>query len=558
MSAGGTRTIKIRVDGDARGVGSLADDGERHLSRLSSGFAKFGKAAALGVAAATVALVSFGKESVSAFVESEQAQTRLADAYKRFPKTANLSIDALREFNSELAKKVRFDDDALATGQATLAQFGLTGQQLRTITPLLADFAAKTGRDLPTAAETLGKAFLGNTKALKELGINYKSTGDQAKDTANITALLRKQVGGFAEAEGKTAAGRAEIMKNQFGELQEAIGAKLLPVLMTLSTWILEVGIPALERFVEWMRAHLGPAIVTVWGWIRENVFPIARTFGEILTGVIVPALTSVLSWLRDNWNWLQVVAGAIGAAVIAWTTFNAVVTAWKTIGETVTAVQIALNAAMAANPIGLVITVIAALVVAFILLWNKSEAFRNFFIGMWETIKSVVGTVVGWIVDRWNGLMDFFRGIPGFFRGIGEGMADAIRSGFRTAVNWVVDILNRLVDAANVVIGGINAVSPFGDIPPIPHVPRMARGGLVTQGGVAMLGERGRELAFMPAGARVVPHDQTEQIMSGGGAPEVHVYIGERELSDIVRVEVREGNRATNRSFLAGVGGAR
>ena len=53
-----------------------------------------------------------------------------------------------------------------------------------------------------------------------------------------------------------------------------------------------------------------------------------------------------------------------------------------------VTAAQWLLNAAMSANPIGLIVIAIAALVAAFVALWNKSEAFRNFWIGLWENIK--------------------------------------------------------------------------------------------------------------------------------------------------------------------------
>lgn len=61
-------------------------------------------------------------------------------------------------------------------------------------------------------------------------------------------------------------------------------------------------------------------------------------------------------------------------------------------------AAQWALNVAMNANPIGLIITAIAALIGAFVLLWNKSEGFRNFWIGLWGGIKSVANNAVNWI----------------------------------------------------------------------------------------------------------------------------------------------------------------
>lgn len=78
----------------------------------------------------------------------------------------------------------------------------------------------------------------------------------------------------------------------------------------------------------------------------------------------------------------MQTVTLAIRAATVAWT-----------------AVQWLLNAALNANPIGLIIIAIVALVAGFVWLWNNVEGFRNFFIGVWDAIKGVVGAVVGWVM---------------------------------------------------------------------------------------------------------------------------------------------------------------
>ena len=76
-------------------------------------------------------------------------------------------------------------------------------------------------------------------------------------------------------------------------------------------------------------------------------------------------------------------------------------------------AAQTALNAVMSLNPIGLVVAAIAALVVAFIMLWKKSDAFREFWINLWENIKE--GTKV--VVDA---IGEFFtKTIPNFFKGL-------------------------------------------------------------------------------------------------------------------------------------------
>jgi hypothetical protein len=221
---------------------------DRGLTNLGKTTEKTGKsfkamkvAGVAAIAAVAVGVAKFGKDSVKAYVEAEQSQVRLQEAFRKFPKLADTNIGSLNKLNSALALKTKFDDDATASGQAVLAQFSLTGKQITQLTPLLQDYAAKTGKDLPAAASVMGKAFMGNTKALKAIGINYKATGKAGKDYENIQRLVNEKVGGFAEKEGKSAAGQAAILKNQFGELQESAGQQLLPALLKVGNGLLKL-----------------------------------------------------------------------------------------------------------------------------------------------------------------------------------------------------------------------------------------------------------------------------------------------------------------------------
>lgn len=196
-------------------------------------------------AAAAAAVVRFGVQSVKAYADAEKAQSRLSEAYRKFPKLADANIASLRALNGELQKKTRFDDDATAAAQANLAMYDLTGQQIATLTPLVQDLASAMGTDVTDAAGSLGKAFLGNARALKAVGIDFKATGDRAKDFDAIMAALTAKVGGFAESEGKTAAGQLAIMNNAVGELQESVGQALIPAL----TQMVNVVTPAVQSF---------------------------------------------------------------------------------------------------------------------------------------------------------------------------------------------------------------------------------------------------------------------------------------------------------------------
>lgn len=318
-------------------VGDAADNAGRKGSR-------FGTAMKAGLAAVGVAAVAFGKSSVSAFVESEQASARLDDALKRFPRTNDVTRASFDQLNAALARKTKFDDDATASGQAVLAQFNLTGEQIQDLTPLLQDYAAKTGKDLPDAANVLGKALLGKGKALAEVGIKFKDAGSTGANFEQIMGGLRTQVGGFAAKEGKTAAGQAAILSNQFGEVQEQVGAKLTPVLTRLATILLQV-----------------------IDFIQRN------------SAVILP---------------LVAVLGTVLAAVKAYTI-----------------AQTALNFVLAANPIGLVVIALAALVAGLVVAWKSSETFRNVVMGV---IRFVVDAFLGFAETLVKGAAKAFGWVPG------------------------------------------------------------------------------------------------------------------------------------------------
>ena len=452
----GERTVKIKFLGDEKDLVRAAGAGGKAVGGWKESIKGF--ATAVGGLALAHELFDFAKESVKAFAEAEEAQHRLEDAFGRFPKLADTNIEAFRALNTELGKKTRFDDDAFASGQAVLAQFDLTGTQIKNITPLLADYAAKTGQDLPGAATTLGKAFLGNTRALKELGISYKSTGDKATDIANITQLVRDKVGGFAEKEGKTATGQAAILGNQFQDLQETLGSKLLPVLMALAT----AGLATID-------------------WISKN------------QAIVIPLIS------------------AIGLIVIA---------------------QWAWNSAMLAWPGTWIILGIAALVVAIIAIVKHVGWFRAQWDAAWK-----------WVVDTGKGVIAWFTGLPGAFGTIFGKVTDIILWPFKTAFNAVATLWNRTIGSIGF---DIPSWIPLigGKSFHVPKIPTFHTGGVVGGAGEVLARLRGGEGVFTP---------EQMAAMGGAGNIEVHVFIGDKELTDMINVQVTERNRGTRRAVAAG-----
>ena len=203
------------------------------------------------------AIVAFGVSSVKAYADAEKSQVKLQEAYRKFPKLADVNIESLRQLNTALQDKTGSDDDDLAAAEANLAMFGLTGTQIKQLIPLVNDLAVAKGIGLTEASKSVGKAMLGNAKALKDVGIQFKATGDKAKDFGTISDALSAQVGGAGDAFGKTAAGGMARAQKSFSDLQEEVGKQLVPALST----VLQAVLPVMRAFNGLSDAVKGPIV---------------------------------------------------------------------------------------------------------------------------------------------------------------------------------------------------------------------------------------------------------------------------------------------------------
>lgn len=235
------------------------------------------------------------------------------------------------------------------------------------------------------------------------------------------------------------------------------------------------------------------------------------------LAGFVIPMMQSL---------WSRIMATAAAQSVL-----TAAQTVWNAITTASTVAMGALNAVMRANPIMTVITIIGLLVAAFLLLWNKSEGFRNFFIGMWNAIKTAVGAVIDWIKGAWNGMIGFFTGLV---RGIGDifgGIGNLIKNAFKGAINFIIDALNLAIGAINFLIRGYNAIPIAPDIPEIPKIKRLHSGGTVP----GMPGEE--VLAILQAGEHVGMSGQG----NGGGSTLVVAPGADKGVADLINFLVRK-----------------
>lgn len=145
--------------------------------------------------------------------------------------------------------------------------------------------------------------------------------------------------------------------------------------------------------------------ILSKIGKFGEQVF---TKIGEAIS-YIIPKLMEAYNWYKQHELLVNTIAVAVGAMVITFKTLNTVISIIKAV-KTAFAL---LNAVMMANPIVLIIALIAGLVAGFIYLWNNCEAFRQFWIGLWENIKIGFQATIEFLKGLLNSIVTFITNIP-------------------------------------------------------------------------------------------------------------------------------------------------
>jgi hypothetical protein len=429
-----------------------------------------------------------------------------------------------------------------------------------------------TGINNVTAAATAAKKAVSGIDELNILQNNTTAGGTGAGTGADATPSVSTPSAGAATptamnvsvgivGEGAIKAFKAAmadawqwIVKYQDGlkAVASVIGVFFLPALLKS---ISAVGVDGIKAFAGGVKAIIEYGAA---GW--ESV---ASTMANIEAWVVEKAtlLEDISFKIEDKVQTLAtaaahyVMSGALWEDVTAWIAAKAqlVASTAATIGQkaatlasaaaakVAAAAQWLLNAAMEANPIGIVVIAIVALVAILVTLWNTNKGFRDFWISAWDDMKkswdgfssmitsvwkttlapfgdflkdlfvtklqNIVSTVKGIISsvkDIFNGLVDFFTGVftgnwKKAFQGISE-VTGGVFSGIGTLIKAP---LNTVIDGINTMLAGVNGIAGLASKIPglsflkgatIPQIPKLAQGGIIDKPTVAMIGEAGTE----------------------------------------------------------------
>lgn len=419
----GPGNILIKVGAEAgqaiRELGSL----EKSLGSTMSSSEKMGagiKKAALPAAAALGLIAAGAVDAAKAAAEDAQAATKLAGAMKRTTDASDAQIASTEALITKLSMATGVSDDELRPAMAKLASAtGDVGTAQKDL-QLALDISAQSGKSMETVSAALAKAYDGKTAALGKLVPGMDQAILKSKDMTKITEELAKMTGGAATEAANTASGQYQVMQVRMQELKESIGAGLLPVMQSM------LGI--VNKLVMAASEHTGA--------IKVLIGVVAALSGGIL----------VINGVMKVYRATQLL---IAAATKAWT-----------------AAQWLLNAAMEANPIGLVTIAIAALGVALVIAYKKSETFRDIVNAAFAAVKGAAASLGGaftalmnaasaafnWITSHWKVALFAFGPI-----GVAVGL---LATNFKTLQNVAMAVFGAIKGAIDAVNSAVQALA--------------------------------------------------------------------------------------------------
>ena len=377
----------------------------------------------------------------------DEAET-MVDQMAKTASTTNTSVAQLGEGILTIgatAKSIKGGTAELNTALGILANNGIKG--------------AEGGTHLRNIILSLQNPTDKAAAQMEALGISVYDSEGNMRSMNDILGDLNKSMDGMTSAE------KSNIIGTIFNKTDLSSVNALLA--NTGSTWddlqqkITASG-GAAQQMADTQLDNLQGQITI----LKSALEGLAISFGELL----MPAIKQIVGWVQKFVDWLNglsegtkktvvtiaLLAAALGPVLIvtgkvisAVGTIMTIVPKIAGVINTVKGAFAALNTTMLANPIVLIIAAIAALVSAFIYLWNNCDGFRQFWIDLWENVKQVAITV-------WNAIKAFFSQVWEAIKTIFSTVFEVIKTLVTTYFNLYKTIIETVFNVIKTVITNI------------------------------------------------------------------------------------------------------
>ena len=459
------------------------------------------KSMIVGLAGA-FAVFSFASSSVGEYKEALVSATKLqsnlntVQSYKGNQAVIKQNLGLLQNQQKELQKIGVFDGDLIGAGQAQLSTFQMTGKEIASLTPKMADIVANQkgmnaeAGDFYSTANMIGKAIsTGQLASLRKVGIAISDAemaqfkhATQTEKVALMNKILANNVGDVNKNLANTDLGKLQNMQNQYNDMKETVGKGVVTVLGALAPAVMPL-IPIIEKIAILFSDTLVNSISFIKPLI-DNVFKgfnniggmqslqklgettmslftsVGTSLGALFTGIdfgvvikgIVDGITSFIDIVTQGINFIKPVLDPILFAI----------------GRAVTLIAPFLPMIMK------IVGVVALLFVGFSVLFNPITwiilavtAVINI-IGSWKAIVSSVGAfftsiflaIGNFFMSIWNGLTAYINFVINTWILIFTTAFNVIKVVIQTAINVVKLTISGIVMVATNVFNTVQNVA--------------------------------------------------------------------------------------------------
>ncbi len=389
-----------------------AKDGEKETSSAFQTIGSVAGKVAMGVLTAGAAI---GGAWIAAIEGSREYRAEMGLLQGAFEASGHSSEEAKRTY-SDLNAVLGDTGQAVEAAQH-IAMIADNEKEMNELTAIGTGVFQRFGQSLPLEGmyegilhtSSLGEVQGSLADALEWSGITVESFNEQLAKCSNeeerqdlIMKTLKDTYGEAAEQYKETNKDVMESRKAQekltdaFAELG-AIGEPILTAIKNKVAEMVQAAVPKLQSLVD--------KVKDVKKWVKENQDTI-----DYWKAAIVGATASVASFVL----------------ILKW---SAIMSAASKAIKGVTLAVKALNLAMKANIIGLIVSLVIGLVAAFVTLWKNNEGFRNFWLNMWAKIKSACGTAVSWIKGKFNDFKSAVKTVQNAFDKIKNAIGDKLEA---------------------------------------------------------------------------------------------------------------------------------
>ena len=409
MAGKSTISITFKLDSDGKGFKDLANDAEglkkvitstvTEAQQLKGNVINFA-ALATGIDAAQRSFnqLQAGMQNLAdAYAVQEVNETRLATVMQQRMGATAAEIQSIKDLASAQQELGVIGDEVQLSGAQQIATFLNEKASLETLLPAMNNLLAQqkglsaTTQDAITVGNLMGKVMQGQTSALTRVGITFDEAeekvlkyGTESERAAMLAQVITNNVGNMNAQLAQTESGKQQQLANRLGDIKEQIGG------------LVNGALPFVTIAAQSTQALA--SITTLVGGIKT-----------LSTTLYASAKAFAVSTAAFVKNKVATLAAAAAQKVV-----TAATTVW-------TGVQKILNLVLTANPIGLIITAIGALVTAIIAAYNNCEGFRQIVDKVWEAIKPLANAIMNglakafeWLVEKCKEAWEWLKNILG------------------------------------------------------------------------------------------------------------------------------------------------